>query len=151
MRTLRFCHRVAEVAHFRVYVLYLLPTGRKLIQIERQTGLVRGEQEEWDIEPSRYTDGESRSLILAQRILVQRIVPDRNNTKRLGDLLESLGGGQAVDFLWIETAEPHPQNLFNIAKGAPEEVVSLRGPKDINGCFSIPLGTRPRGVRIRPT
>jgi len=51
VRALGFRHRVPEIAHFRIYVGHRIPTGSKLIQIERQARFIRGEQQEGDIEP----------------------------------------------------------------------------------------------------
>ena len=73
-------------------------------------------------------------------------MPNRNKAEGLSNLLEGLGSGQAVDFLRIETAETHPQHFFNIAQGAPEDLVSFGGLEDIHLRFGIPLWERPRGV-----
>jgi len=68
----------------------------------------------------------------------------------LSNLFESLGSGQTVDFLRIEIAKAHPQDFFDVAESAPEEIVGSRGVEDINGCFWVPLWARPRWVRVWP-
>lgn len=77
-------------------------------------------------------------------------MPDRNDTERLSDLFESLGCGQTVDFLRIEIAKPHPQDFFDVAEGAPEEIVGLRGVEDVDRCFGIPLWARPWWICVWP-
>ena len=73
-----------------------------------------GEQQERDIEPSRDPNGECRSLVLAQQLGCGCVMPDCDDAEGLGDLLERLGGGQAVDLLRIETAKAQHQELFDI-------------------------------------
>src|SRR5207253_2355326 len=106
-----------------VYICDRVPTGSKLIEIERKARSVMGEQQEGDVEPPCYSDCECRSLVLAECFRGRRLVPDGNDAERLSNLLEGLGSGQAVDFLRIETAEAHPQDFFDVADGAPEEIV----------------------------
>src|SRR5262249_21250705 len=81
-------------------------------------------------------DGECRSLVLTERFGARLLVPNRYDAKGLSDLLESLGSGEAVNFLRIETAEAHPQDFFDVAEGAAEEIVGFRGLKDIT-CASV--------------
>jgi hypothetical protein len=66
MRVLRFRDCVPEIAHFRVDVGDGIPACGKLVEIERKARLVAGQQQEGNVEPSRYPDGERRSLVLAE-------------------------------------------------------------------------------------
>ena len=123
----------------------------KLIEIERQARSVAGEQKrKGSVEPTRYADSERRSLVLAECFGADVSVPDGDDPERLSNLFESLGRGQTVNFLRIEIAKAHPQDFFDIAKGAPEEIVRSRGVEDINRRFGISLWARPWRVRVRP-
>ena len=68
----------------------------------------------------------------------------------MSNLFKGLGGCQTVDFLRIEAAEAHSQDFFDVAEGAPQEVVGLRRMEDIDGLFGIPLWAWPWRRRVRP-